>query len=471
MQLSKIATILVTLTLPVGGQNIEADLFSGRTVTGHPQVNDKPDSDRLHAFLGSPLARMYGEINPRRSLLLYDCKNGSIWCSDASWGFAQVFSNAVTNLKLGKPDDFAKAWYLSANDAHLGGTLDKWGGSSVKTAPFQLLAIVNRIDLGEWRGGKWVGAELRFVYGRLPIDGNVVKFNLIIEFVLPSLDWIAFKKLAGLWKIQSDITLKDEEVAVALQTTIKSSGFDRSQMVRIRTNEEAGGPWQFGEWHLTPTTTLSSGRLDRSDLIDELAEAYVLPALGSVAYWDYLQLWPDITNMPGNKRIYVAPKFLSPDSRAYSADEQTMDKHAQTLGTPPNFCATETTRNVLGLQQCSGCHSVETGTQFAHIPNRATTEDSVPSKFLAGSGPDPTLGDIYYGTKQIFSQDVFYDTYKLPAYSPVCSQKIAKQTTRKFYDLGRRRLFLAAVLDAPDKPQDYDVEALKIQQFGTDFSH
>jgi len=442
-------------------------LFTGREVTGHPP----PSRSGQRALTPvSPLVEKYKNLKPERSLILYDCGAQSRWCANADLGFPAIFSAAVKGLGLGSPDDAVHAWYRSlALEGHAAALLSPWAGASVADAPFHSLAIVNRMDFAQWTGKHWKDAELRFVYGRKPVAGVAPELTLILEFVLPDMDWAAFRDLAAKWEQLGQVA--DGGFAKALQDTLNASRFAQAGLVRIRTNHTVAGPWQFGEWHLTSRTTVRAGQpLERALLADQIEPKYMGAAPGTLWYWTYMQLWPDIGGLPGPRRIHIAPKFLETTTPAYSARRQTLGDHSLTMATPPKYCATEATRNTLALQRCTGCHSTETGTSFVHISNRLTGQSSTLSGFLKGSGKDPAVLDIYYGTPdQMFSVDVFYDTYRPKAPGAVCDQLVTQHTTRKFYDLGRRRLFLASVLTAPEMASDD--EAFKIQMLGTDFAH
>jgi len=418
----------------------------------------------------SPLDEKYKRLKPERSLILYDCGAQSRWCANADLGFPAIFSAAVKGLGLGWPDDAVQAWYRSlAQEGHAAALLNPWVGASVADAPFHTLAIVNRMDLAEWTGKNWRSAELRFVYGRKPVAGVAPGMTLILEFVLPDMDWAPFRDLAAKWEQLGQVT--DAGFANALQDALNASRFGQAGLVRIRTNHTVAGPWQFGEWHLTSRTTVRAGQpLERALLADQIEPKYTAAAPGTLWYWTYMQLWPDIGRLPGPRRIHIAPRFLDTAPPIYSAKRQTLGDHTLTMATPAKYCAAEATRNTLALQRCTGCHSNETGTNFVHISNRLTGQSSTLSGFLKGSGKDPAVLDIYYGTPdQIFSVDVYFDTYRPKAPGAVCDQLVMRHTTRKFYDLGRRRLFLASVLIAPAVPSDD--EAFKIQMFGTDFTH
>jgi hypothetical protein len=100
-----------------------------------------------------------------------------------------------------------------------------------------------------------------------------------------------------------------------------------------------------------------------------------------------------------------------------------------------------------GLQQCPGCHTVETETKFAHIPNRGDSESSHLSTFLTGSDRGvlrPNLEDLYNGSN-LKTVNVKYDTY--PAASGCMTAVISEVPAKsKFHDIARRTLFLAGVI-------------------------
>jgi len=410
-------------------------LFAGRDVTGHP-----PDKDRaiLEALLGSKLGVEYGRIKPERSLLLWDCLESSLWCGNSDFAFRNIISDAAHGLNLGSGRTLTKAWYLSASkDARFGFTVEPWEGS-LSDAPFQLLAIVNRMDQAHWveKHHKWEEAEVRFVYGHKSNDS--IEMTIIVEFVMRPLDWLEFWQLAGKWHALGRAS--DKEFLNALREALRASHYKDPLKVRIRTNLNESGPWSMSEWDLERTTRVREGEpLERSYLEDQISDKFIRASPGTEEYKEYtVKLWPDVIAMPGPHHIRIDADFLHKTDTPYGAQ---LDG-PMGMPTPKNFCATSATRNALALQRCTGCHLTESATPFTHISNRPKGGSSVLSGFLTGDSPNPSLEDIFYG--RVFRVDVKYNSYDVS--DKVCDQPAVKCVTRKFYDLGRRRLFLAAVL-------------------------
>jgi len=140
------------------------------------------------------------------------------------------------------------------------------------------------------------------------------------------------------------------------------------------------------------------------------------------------------------------------------------------MPTPVGLCnAPESIRNVLALQRCSGCHAIESDTNFVHISNRTRATGSHLSKFLVGNNPQPTLQQLYYGKEaDVLYVSVPYLTYIDSASTPgTCDQPVQRSAQRKYHDLARRALFLAAVLAAPATPTPNPLALLT--EFRTNF--
>jgi hypothetical protein len=410
-------------------------LFAGRDVTGHP-----PEHDRalLEALLASKLGLEYGRIKPERSLLLSDCLESSLWCGDSDFAFLNITSDAAKGLNLASGAALTKAWYLSASeDARFGFTVEPWQGN-LSDAPFQLLAIVNRMDQAHWvkEHRKWEEAEVRFVYGHKSNDS--MEMTLIVEFVMRPLDWLEFWQLAGKWHALGRVA--DKEFLNGLREALRASHYKNPLRVRIRTNLNESGPWSMSEWDLDRTTRVREGEpLERSYLEDQISDKFIRASPGTDDYKKYtVKLWPDVSSMSGPHHIKIDPDFLHKEATPYGAQPN----GPPGMPTPKNFCATTPTRNALALERCTGCHMTESATPFTHISNRPKGGSSVLSGFLTGGSRNPSLEDIFYG--RVFQVDVKYDSFDVSG--NVCDQPAVKCVTRKFYDLGRRRLFLAAVL-------------------------
>jgi hypothetical protein len=454
------------VALSAAAQEGAFELYSGREVIGPTHQDRNPKI--LEGLVDSTIGQTFARINPQRSLLLSDCGKASPWCGSPDFSFARILGMASRGLRLPDPATVAHSWFLSASqEARFSNALEPWHGALDKS-PFQLLAIVNRMDLAHWckERHQWVDAELRFVYGKkqkAPSE-DPTKLTLIVEFVLPGLGWREFRQLGINWfqlgRAPNPVFLR------ALAAVLQASHCQRPAKVRIRTNLEEGGPWSFSEWDLLPGMPIRGDQpLARANLDDQISENFIAAQPATEEYDRYLTLWRrDITGQPGPQHIYIDGVFLHRDPTPYP------DLNYPILPTPPKFCASEANRNALALERCSGCHAVETGTGFTHIANRAEGQSSVLSGFLVGQKEngqpqDITLADIYLGRK-VLTVSFKYPTYTL-SNDGWCDHPDQKTTTRHFYDLGRRRLFLAAVLIWPEPSE---AARKMIEGFRTNYS-
>ncbi len=129
------------------------------------------------------------------------------------------------------------------------------GRLDLTRAPFRLLAIVNRLDVGSKGNG-----EGRFVFGLVDGSGNGRSMTVIFEYGLPSTgttltrrDWA--KKFHALGAIPLGESYNANLEAVTKLFTTRGSSPTRvggSSINQVRSNEiEMGSPWQLRESHLT----------------------------------------------------------------------------------------------------------------------------------------------------------------------------------------------------------------------------
>src|SRR5581483_9603277 len=173
-----------------------------RSFKSNPVPN--PPDDWEVQFEKTDWATKFLAVNPDRSLLLWDCSPNSAWCAQSDYSFGAIFSAAAGAANL-TPDAAASAWYRYATTGSIPLFADRvapWNGKKLAGAPFQPLAIVNRMDLAHYGEiqKKWIGAEVRFVYGVVPPPGQkAANFTLILEFTIPPQTWDEFQNLALRW--------------------------------------------------------------------------------------------------------------------------------------------------------------------------------------------------------------------------------------------------------------------------------
>lgn len=428
----------------------------------------------------------YNNVDAERSLLIHDCAN---FCGDEDLAFATVFAKAAGSMGLSDAKQAAQSWYSSATklipsftDYLANTTMKPWAGQSPDGAPYQLLAIVNRLDLAtpdcdvEDRAcnasePKWRNAELHFVYGL--VQNKVgAHFTLIIEFVLPPLSWRDFRTIEGLWddlRNHSGAAYLEHLRAVLSSTPPASS-------VRLRTNSQVdlggGGPWFLAQWDFTKNG-LNPVSLPEQIRIECTRATHDTPFSGNAGCPEaepdkclqFAPLWDAYAKTPLAPRLTISSPQLLPMTQCYVAGTPL---HYPGMDNLPGKCSKTDlrARNVISLQQCSFCHGTETNNpDFTHIHNRdpkSTVADL--SGFLKGNNPKPTIDEL----NEDNSPAVFAATIKVN--TPGCDPT-PRPITRHFHDLARRSAFLAAVLvNQPDKPPDSDLTKI-IQRYGTNFTH
>ena len=457
------------------------DIFvDSRSLKVHPEPATGPDPATVAALANSPIGIAYNAIHPERSILAYDCGSGSKWCGQAPFSFQTVFAEAAKLANPNHPESeaLASSWYDAASglDTVLNVDLPKF--PSLEKAPFQLLAVANRLDLAHLEGSSWVGAEIHFAYGLVPARDATLPQQLmvILEFELPPFDRPSFKTLAQTWSGLSSAS--DDLYASQLAGALRASGLSldpdparRTRVVRVNSRMNhalAAGPWLLSQLVLDPASQDPAARtaFARAKLNDQIR--------GDLAPDAWVNLWQQAQSaIQSGKLAYPIPdNLLENSSLTYNIlfqDGPSGIEVALGMGTPPGVCnASEAVRNVLALQQCSWCHTTETKTQFAHLPNRLPQDSSVPSGFLVGKGNNlhPSLTDLYYGHENVvWPVTIPYTTYGGP---PSCQTQAANlaNAVRKFHDVARRTLFLAAV----QVEADFHRARSPAEQFSTSFT-
>ncbi len=283
--------------------------------------------------------------------------------------------------------------------------LDDWVAESggpgapldLDKAPFRLLSIVNRIDLGGVSGyGSGSAGEGRFVFGALDKECRPLQFTVIFEYGVPVSGCGSVKSWAQAWMDLDSHAIGSPAYLAALELItdrFAEAGADptklpnKSALNQLRSNEIAlSAPWELREWalassgadagHLRMVTTKQTPDhdLDRTSAIDDyladhepelLAGTDVVPLsfpasspfLSGASPTPFGQTWRGVAPFPSPK---IAPTNTS---RA---------------------------RHLLSLNTCSGCHAGDTSTVFTHVKPREHGSEAALSGFLTGiTVPDP----------------------------------------------------------------------------------
>lgn len=295
------------------------------------------------------------------------------------WELAQAINGWSVPARLAIQPKIITPWPLVA------GQLD------MTKAPFKLVAIVNRLDLGRGSapsgyGGSGAG-ELRFVFAAVDKQGggcSIGRFLVIFEYGVPKTRCADVKTWAQQWANLSLIALGSAAFNPALQALTQQVVLrntvptkpNGNAINQIRTNEiMLASPWELREFRLLPTS---------------------VPLLGETT----------TVLTPGDPRNNTATlaNFINANTAAILAGTYTVPLTwlGNFLGANPRVPVPATTfwnapginlvaRHKFSLNTCNGCHAREVNTTFTHI-----NEFGGLSPFLSGSinVTDPVSGVI-----------------------------------------------------------------------------
>jgi hypothetical protein len=260
---------------------------------------------------------------------------------------------------------------------------------NLANAPFRLLAIVYRPDLGvvDRDGAIRSAGEARFVFTALDLskvqpldDAPPLPFTVIFEYGLRASDRDGVKAWAERWHRLGNLAFGPDYNA-ALQAITDS--FTRGgslpdatgRLNQIRTNEGLALPWQLREFHFEVTTR----RLMNAPLKDTPHQS-LMSATRELS--QFISTRPD-DDLP--------QAFLG----------GSVDVPKASFRWPQMRITNNVLRHNFALRTCNGCHSAETGAKaderstepaqhrgFRHIGGRMHNERATLSDFMTG---DPTL--------------------------------------------------------------------------------
>jgi len=378
--------------------------------------------------------------------------------------FRTIFSRAASLVP--NRDASCEAWFRNASQSIIGfeDHIKDWCGST-NPPPFHLLAVVNRFDLAtpNGDGSQWNDAEIRFVYGLVGAPGgDAPRFTLILEFVLKPLCTEKFAEYQRKWASLSPL---DQNKLGTEISTITSDQLRDPKTARLRTNSSlggSGGVWRMAQWKFDSTFP------NPAALDDQICAKYVNGTANREERERFAAIWRNYTG-----ELHVDVRSLVEPSLAKYENTKVVDSPRESCGMPTGMGVENpnpTARNVLSLQQCTFCHSGETGTDFMHIQNRDPGKLKAElSPFLVGKGSRLALdvikrGDANFEPRVVFNTNVAKD-------GPYCNGKTDK-TTRKFNDLARRRLFMWVALSIPPNVKETPSQLLEyLRESAPDFRH
>lgn len=263
-------------------------------------------------------------------------------------------------------------------------------------APFRLLAIVNRVDLRQnlLYGNGGSAGEARFVFeavDRSKGGCQPLPFTVIFEFSIHRTSCSEVRAWGQQWadleSMTPGSTAYDNALQAITEQFVRANANpaqlpNRSSISQVRTNERAiGRPWELREFVLD-----ASGFLLSTNVKNEPDMSF----LNSVA----LAGWVNANTSPGSVTPPSVPLLLpgtaAPFRGARSFIPNDNTSHIWDNGVA---IATDSAREQLSLNTCSGCHTGETTTEFTHVK----PQQGIPaplSGFLTGvSVPDPDQTD------------------------------------------------------------------------------
>jgi hypothetical protein len=227
----------------------------------------------------------------------------------------------------------------------------------LSVAPFRLLAIVNRLDLGETTTTcRPEAAEARLVFVALrPGTSTPLSFNAIVEYAVNGTDgsnpaaWHALGSLSG------------ERYATALESLTRSFT-DTASLGQLRTSENlAGTSWELRQF------VLRSGKLVPTALTNTVKDSLDgTPELAAHLSAHENEIFSGDNAVKGNL-VTASSRMPKADFRWSSAGSSPVSLH------------------LFGLNTCNGCHAGERGDTsvlpFAHI-GMDTSGETLVSRFL-----------------------------------------------------------------------------------------
>jgi hypothetical protein len=236
-------------------------------------------------------------------------------------------------------------------------------------APFKLVAIVNRLDLGRGSapsgyGGSGAG-ELRFVFAAVDKQGggcNIGRFLVIFEYGVPKTRCADVKSWAQQWANLSLIALGTAAFNSALQALTQQVVLrntvpakpNGNAINQIRTNEiMLAAPWELREFRFLTTST---------PLLGETTMALTPgdPRNGTANFANFVNT---------NTAAILAGTYTVPPTwltLPFLGANSLVPAPATTFWNAPGI-ANLNARHKFSANTCNGCHAREMNTTFTHI--------------------------------------------------------------------------------------------------------
>lgn len=302
-----------------------------------------------------------------------------------SWESPSRINGFAVDARPAIPDKIARPW-MAKDGAD---TFEAWT-PNLANAPFRLLAIVYRPDLGIVTRDNTIAnaGEARLVFTALDLSRTKdldqappLPFTLIFEYALPASSREQVKAWAERWHALGRLPFGATYNEALERITRDFDGSTGTRtLARLRTNEGLGFPWQLREFHLDP-------RGQR--LI--VAPVSNTPDLSLISQADALSAY-----INDNRGDDIPARFIG--GRADMPDRN--------FRWPRMAIANNVLRHNFAMLTCNGCHAAETGRKaddngtvddghagFRHISGRDKDAEATLSEFLTGNPAvvtDPT---------------------------------------------------------------------------------
>lgn len=397
--------------------NLTEPVFTGRIVTSSNQLTKFDITNFIVAHAPIPLLPFPCSLgasdfyNTGKTLMITNITVvgdpvrtwdpcGGVGTQMGPWTFGFLMSNMCNQPVSGiNPSDFVMTWLRNwefdqtinfdtvpqRSNQIVSQVINGWLSGSgtnlnLATAPFRLLAIVNRIDLRSHAFPYDNAGECRFVFGAVDPSNPCsapLPFTVIFEYGVPLKGCTGIKSWANQWAALNSIPFGPSYNAAleAITDQVTMAGADPtkpnfSALNQLRSNDELTFTWDLREFIIN-----SSGFLVENTVKNTPAGA--------------LNITPIITtfcNDPTYTANILADNFTVP---LVYASTPFLGAHA--LAPPgtfwngsPAFSIPPPTRIHFSLNTCNGCHTGETATAFTHVNPRGPGVPSTLSAFLGG---------------------------------------------------------------------------------------
>jgi len=302
------------------------------------------------------------------------------------WTAQQTINSFPVSFRFGMLG-VLRNWRLFAQDQN--------GNVDVSQAPFQLNAIVNRIDLAQ---GSEPAGELRFVFGYAPCpgggkEGAPATFDVIVEYRVP----VAECSWAQQWhNLDLLVGPRFNGALEAITDQVVTNGASQN-LAQIRTNESfmsTQGIWEQRQFVLssaalleaavaqTPNGDFAAGRVDFNEVTCTPSSDCMAGVLTNYINTFQQEILDNNYTVP-----LSFPGPVSPFLGGSALNGPQVSQLVYWQGSPaPN---SNQARSIFSGNTCNGCHGRETFVAFRQVENRQPgppniSVPSVLSAFLVG---------------------------------------------------------------------------------------